>query len=153
MKRSVCLDHRGAATIEAAIIIPFVFITILNFMFLAFFLFNRCSVDRACETAVLRAGRMEWDSNEERYQKAETGIAEALVGQLLGNTEYERKLEITGTKVSVAMSHSFRGWEHQIEREEKIMQPLTFVRGCRKLERLKDQSEKEQSEKDQLEKN
>lgn len=131
MKKPV-KDNRGSFTIEASVIISFLFLVITGILFLSFFLYDRCVVERAAAMAALRGSEAVWEDNPIRYQRADEAVGEILTGRLLGADSVEKSVNISGSRVTVSLSIKFKWWDFQAEAEKKAINPVLFIRNCRK---------------------
>ena len=130
------MNNKGSFTIEAAVIISMIVFIINAILFLTFFLFNRCSVERAAAAGSLRGSQLIWGSNAERQQAASEGIRDVLSFNLLGAESVESRVEVRGDKVYTHVSGSIRDWEYEAEYTKKAMNPVMLVRACRKVKAL-----------------
>lgn len=135
-EKSLRRDNRGSFTIEAAVIISFLVIVINLIIVLAFFLYDRCSLERAAAMGALRGSQAVWENNSVRSQKADEGVDEILIYNLLGTDKVEKKITVTGNQISVALDMHIRQWNFHTEIEKKCMNPVLFIRNCRKLENV-----------------
>ena len=131
MKKSV-KDNRGSFTIEASVIISFLFFVITALLFLSFFLYDRCVVERTAAIAALRGSEAVWGDNPIRYQRADEAINKILAGRLLGADSVEKSVKVSGSQVTVSLSMKFKWWDFQAEAEKKAVNPVLFIRNCRK---------------------
>lgn len=128
-----CLkDHKGSFTIEVAVIIPFIVCLLMTILFFAFFLYDRCSLERAAGSAALRGSREIWESSDVQYRKADEGIDFVLSHNLLGADCVEKQIKISGNKIKVALKIQYHKWEFQAESQKKVVNPVNFIRICRK---------------------
>lgn len=130
-----CLkDNNGSFTIEAAIIIPFIVIVLTAVIFLSFFLYDKCSLERAAAMAALRGSQEVWEDNNIRYQKADEGIKAVLEANLLGTNCVEKHVEVKGNQVCVLLKMQYKWWDFSAQAEKQAVNPITFIRNCRKAE-------------------
>lgn len=128
-----CLkNNKGSFTIEAAIIIPFIVCLIMSILFLAFFLYDRCSLQRAAASAALRGSQEIWESSDMQYQKADEGIDFVLSHNLLGADCVDKQVQINGNEITVVLRMQYYKWEFQAESQKKVINPVNFIRICRK---------------------
>lgn len=125
-------DHKGSFTIEAAIIIPFIVCLLMTILFLGFFLYDRCSMERAAGSAALRGSQEIWESSNVQYQKADEGIDFVLSHNLLGTDQVDKQITIKGNEVNVMLKMQYRKWEFLAESKKKTINPVNFIRICRK---------------------
>lgn len=129
-------DNRGSFTIEAAVIISFLVIVVSMILVLAFFLYNRCSLERAAAMGALRGSQAVWEDNSCRSQKADKGVDEILSYNLLGTDKVEKEITVKGNQISVALDMHIRYWRFHTKVKKKSVNPVLFIRNCRKLEGL-----------------
>lgn len=129
-------DNRGSFTIEAAVIISFLVIVVNMILVLAFFLYSRCSLERAAAMGALRGSQAVWEDNTLRCRKADEGVEEILANNLLGTDTVEKEITVKGNQVSVALDMHIRQWDFHTEVKKKSINPVLFIRNCRKLEGL-----------------
>ena len=130
------MNDCGSFTIEAAVIISFLVIVINIILVLTFFLYNRCSLERAAVMGALRGSQAVWEDNSYRSRKADEGVDEILSYNLLGTDGVEKKITVKGNRISVALDMHIRKWNFHTEVEKKSINPVLFIRNCRKLESL-----------------
>lgn len=127
-------DDRGSFTIEAAVVISFLVIVINMILVLAFFLYSRCSLERAAAMGALRGSQALWEDNSLRCQKADEGVDEILTYNLLGTDTVEKEITVKKDQISVALDMRIRQWDYHTEVKKKCINPVLFIRSCRKLE-------------------
>lgn len=130
--RKIVNDNKGSFTIEAAVIISFLTFVITGLLFLSFFLYDRCVVERTAAMAALRGSEAVWEKNPIRYQKADEAVSEILTGRLLGADSIEKSVKASGSQVTVSLSMKFKWWDFKAEAEKKAVNPVLFIRNCRK---------------------
>ncbi len=130
-------NNRGSFTIEAAVIISFLVIVVNIILVLAFFLYNRFSLERAAAMGALRGSQAVWEDNSYRSRKADEGVDEILSYNLLGTDRVEKEIAVKGNRISVALDMHIRRWYFHTEVEKKCINPVLFIRNCRKLESLR----------------
>lgn len=131
-KRAFFIDERGSATVEATVVVSFFLLILLLILHVSFFLYDGCRLERAADVACLRASQLLWDNNDLRFQKAEDGIVDIVSGSLLGVQEVEQDVAVNGNQVKVALSAPYQWWTIDIHKEKKILNPVQFVRDCKK---------------------
>ncbi len=114
--------------------IPFVVIVLSAVIFLSFFLYDKCSLERAAAMAALRGSQEVWKDTNVRYQKADEGIEAILTDNILGTSYVEKHVEIKGDKVRVVLKMQYKWWDFSAGAEKKAVNPITFIRNCRKAE-------------------
>lgn len=129
-------DCRGSFTIEAAVIVSFLVFLIQAIILLSFFLYNRCSMERAAAMGALRGSQAIWQDNTFRYQKAEEGVNNILSYNLLGEALVEKEIEVRGNQVKVELKSQSHFGELDIKAEKKVINPVAFIRNCRKIKQI-----------------
>lgn len=129
-------DRSGASVIEATIIIPLFVFIISGILYLTLFLYNRCSLERACDMAALRGSQAVWSSADEQYKRAENGIEEILRYNLLGDCKVMSEIRIQEKKVRVTLQGEFLWWNYETEESKRVINPVQFVRTCTKINTL-----------------
>lgn len=132
-KRDILRDQRGSATIEAAVLIPFFMIILLAVLWLGFFLYNKCALERACHMAALRGSQQIWEDQEFRYRVAESGIGEILSYNLLGTEHVQQEIVAADESVTVSVYMEQKWWEFYAQSEKKVLNPVKFVRKIRRI--------------------
>ena len=131
-KRVFFIDERGSATVEATVVVSFFLMILLLILRVSFFLYDGCRLERAANVACLRASQLPWDNNDLRFQKAEDGIVDIVSGSLLGVQEVEQDIAVNKNQVKVVLSASYQWWTINIYKEKKVLNPVQFVRDCKK---------------------
>ncbi|MBQ8189231.1 MAG: pilus assembly protein [Lachnospiraceae bacterium] len=131
-KRVFFIDERGSATVEATVVVSFFLMILLLILRVSFFLYDGCRLERAANVACLRASQLPWDNNDLRFQKAEDGIVDIVSGSLLGVQEVEQDIAANKNQVKVVLSASYQWWTINIYKEKKVLNPVQFVRDCKK---------------------
>lgn len=128
------VDNRGSFTVESAVIISFLVLVITALLFLSFFLYDQCSLERAAAISALRGSEAVWESQDIRYREADKGIREVLENNLLGENDVETHIEVKGNDIEVTLKMQYKWWEFQAKAGKKVINPVAFIRNCRKLE-------------------
>lgn len=127
-------NNRGSFTVEAVVLISFLVLTIATIISLSVFLYNKCSMERAAAVGALRGSQAVWEGQNARYEKAEKGVCEIVSDYLLGDYQVNTSVEVKGDDISVALKMNFQQWEFQSEDSKKAINPVAFIRNCRKWE-------------------
>ncbi|HOO27974.1 MAG TPA: TadE/TadG family type IV pilus assembly protein [Lachnospiraceae bacterium] len=92
-------EKQGSFTIELALLMPFLIGSFLFVFFMAYYMHDRCLLEKACQSAVLRgSGCM---SEEAAKTAAYETIDEILLKKLLWKWEFTKQVEIDSEKISV----------------------------------------------------
>lgn len=148
---------KASATIEASFLVPFIIIIIVLFIYLSFYLYNREQISIITYCSALRGSQLEQENLEEQYKKAGSSIDYLAMQNLLGIGAFGRQIKVTGDYVEVAVSYQqeipiqiipdyFKkasSWNFELKRKVKKLNPVGFIRTCRKLEMLKNKVAKE----------
>lgn len=84
--------------------------------------------------AALRGSQEVWKDQNIRYQKADEGIDAILTDNILGTSYVEKHVEIKGDQVQVLLKMQYKWWDFSTGAEKKAVNPITFIRNCRKAE-------------------
>lgn len=131
MKR---VDNRGSFTIEASVVMSLLIMVITAVLFLTFFLYNRCLLERAASMSALRASGSVREDQDARYKRAEEGIKDILQEHLFGDPQIQTSIEIKGNDAEVTLIMQYKWWKFEASATKKAVYPVTFIRNCRKLE-------------------
>ena len=123
--------RKGSATIEAAFIIPFTMIVLVNLIYLSFFLYNRLILTEASYIAALRSSRMEWSDANERYKEAEKASSLLLENSLLVTPSYQKQIVVKKDKSQVRLRIEDK-WEFEVTKDAERQNPYQFIRECRR---------------------
>jgi Flp pilus assembly protein TadG len=126
-------DNKGSASIEAAVIVPLLLMIFAVIIHLSVFLYDKCSLERAAAMAALRGSEAVRESNNVRYQIADEGVTELLENGLLGAETVEKQIQIKGNQIKICLTMQYKWWKFQVETEKKAVNPVEFVRTCRKV--------------------
>lgn len=138
-KQKIPAFKKGSSTVEAAYLIPMLVMLAAFLIYLSFFLYNRLLVTEAAYLCALRASRLEYGSAKECYAQAEESLTDLLKGKLPAMSQYEAKIEVTGTKAGVTLriKQELPLWEKQLEYSVKKdavrLNPYQFIRDCRRV--------------------
>lgn len=95
-------DRKGSFTVELALLMPLIIGVFLFIFFLAYYLHDRCIIEKACYVAALRGSlETESDSIENVVRKA---LEEVLPKRLLGSWDLKEQIEVTNQEVRVVES-------------------------------------------------
>ena len=124
----IFLDHKGSYTVEAAFIIPISLFLVMSFITIAFSLYNRCSIERAVCVSALRASEQIFKNSQQKNMEAGQAIQDVLAYNLLFENEIQKDISI-----KVSMSTSEKIGEFATKAKKKAVDPVLFVRTCRKI--------------------
>lgn len=130
---SIFLDHKGSYTVEAAFIIPISLFLVMSFITIAFSLYNRCSIERAVCVSALRASEQIFKNSQQKNTEAGQAIQDVLAYNLLFENEIQKDISIKGNTINVSMSTSEKTGEFTTKAKKKAVDPVLFVRTCRKI--------------------
>ena len=142
---------KASATIEASFLIPFIIIIIVLCIYMSFYLYNREQLAVVTYCSALRGSQLEQDTLEEQYKKAGSSADYLAMENLLGIGAFGRQIKVTGDYVEVAVSYhqeipiqiipdyfkNASSWDFEFKRKVKKLNPVDFIRTCRKVEMLK----------------
>lgn len=148
-KKEAC---KGSATIEAAVIVPFIIVVFVMIIQVSFFLYDECSVWQCCYIAVLRADTITKEAGR-KEELADYFLKELLKQELMAVSE----TEITGAEIekkagSDKLSVFVKGdvltkavdgmgaetWHLEAKGTENMLRPVQFIRRLRIAEKWKE---------------
>ncbi len=148
----------GSSTIELSLIMPMLLTLFTFLIYLSFFLYNRVETTANAYICALRGSRLEQETAEKTYQHMKKESSRLMKGNLLSLQEYKEQIEVKGSYVQVTygITQKVPGaviladlfaedtWEFQITRKAHKLQPVFFIRNCRKLSNLKEKQGKDE---------
>ena len=155
--KGLCMKNnnskKGSFTVEAAIIMPLIFIVIIMLIYVAFFLYNRCIIAQKTYIAALRGCLYEegvtdkvLDRNAYITKQKEDLYENKLIAaqSSYSNVNVEKKEIVikSGILVKVPFSTLLKkqgyknGWQTSVEKRSFMIDEVDFIRSCKKLERL-----------------
>lgn len=91
----------GYFTVEAAILLPLVTMTMVFMIFLSFYCYDRCMLEQCAYAAALRGSSNRFGSSDEAYEEA-SRVAKQLVSEkLFGVKELKSTVRVSGVMVTV----------------------------------------------------
>ena len=138
----------GYMTIEASMLMPVVTILIVFMLYLGFYLYNVCLLQQTAYTAALRGSLLKKGSREQVRQYTQAQLKELIGERLLAISDLEQEVQVTLTKVNVSLTMSIKVpfvhlvsehvslWNYQAKVSVKRIDPVSIIRGIRKLENL-----------------
>lgn len=148
----------GSSTIELSLIMPMLLTLFTFLIYLSFFLYNRVETTANAYICALRGSRLEQETAEKTYQHMKKESGRLMKGNLLSLQEYKEQMEVKGNHVQVTygISQKVPGaviladlfaedtWEFQITQKAHKLQPVFFIRNCKKLNNLKKKQGKDE---------
>ena len=110
MRRCLSGKTAGYFTVEAALLLPFVMMSIVFMIFLSFFCYDRCILEQCAYAAALRGSSSRFENTQEAYEEA-AGAAESLIEKKLFAI---RKVSTTVRVSAVAVTVSYKCEHHSI---------------------------------------
>ncbi|MBD5544130.1 MAG: pilus assembly protein [Lachnospiraceae bacterium] len=150
----------GSSTVELSLIMPMLLTLFVFLIYLSFFLYNRVETTANAYICALRGSRMEQETAEETYQKMKEESSALMKGSLLSVSEYKEQIKVKGNSIQVTygISQQVPGsaipynlfykdtWNFQITKKTKKLQPVFFIRNCRKLYNLNKKQGKDEKD-------
>lgn len=151
---------KGSSTIETSLIMPMI-LTIFSFLiYLSFFLYNRVEITADAYACALRGSQMEQETAKETYQFMKEESAKLMDGNLLAVKKYGEQIKVKGDDIQVTynvsiqvpgeviLSNLFKdnSWDYTITKKTKKLQPVLFIRNCRKISNIDKKLEGENTE-------
>ncbi len=154
------MKAKGSATVELSILMPMICVLVILLMYMGFYLYDRTVLYADAYLAALHGVENPLIDNEAAYEKTRALLAEQMEGQLIALPEPETDICVTydGVEVSfvgnvevpiIEEQSFFTEWRvFAIEGTVSASRhrPVTFIRQCRKLENLVEESENEESD-------
>lgn len=148
---------QGSSTVELSLIMPMLLTLFVFLIYLSFFLYNRVETTANAYICALRGSRMEQETAEKTYQYMKKESKRLMKGNLLSVPEYKEQIEVKGNHVQVTyeISQQVPGsvilerllhedtWNFLVTKKAKKLQPVFFIRNCRKVSNLKKQQGKD----------
>lgn len=146
-------DERGSATVEAAVIVPIIFVILWLVIYMGLYLYDRNVVYFDAYLSAFRAAELTETDNEEAYSEAAAQMEQAIEGQLIALPEITQEITVTWKGVQITYSGEvvvpvmqngllFEEWGSYAfagEAHAERHRPVTFIRRCRALEKLAEQ--------------
>lgn len=129
----ILMRNAGNFTIEAAIIIPQIIFLILAMITLSFFLYNRCSLERAAAVSALRGSEEIFSDNATRFDTVSQAVDEVLGFNLLSEKEVNKNIEIKGNQIVVTLEANERNHTFTTYSDKKAVNPVLWIRTFRKM--------------------
>ena len=146
----MCKKEKNAYfTVEASILMPFIFGGIIFVIYLGIYLYNVCTLKQVSYIAALRGSQLKTASNEEINSYTEQQLNHLLDHQILAKEELETKIHVTNSKVKVEittkitmpfaefMSKAIDFWKIENEAEANRLNPVDIIRNVRKINESK----------------
>lgn len=92
----------GYMTLEAALLFPFIFTSIILLIYLSFFIYDRCRLENSAYIAALRGSRMITEENEEITEEVSRIANELVDGHLIAATDVSQQVEVSMNEVKVS---------------------------------------------------
>lgn len=135
---------------EAALVLPFVTLTITVLLFMAIYCYDRCVLEQCAYEAALRGSSNRFRENTLASQEAMQAAASLTEGKLfaLKNLEYEVAIDMNRVTVTytadfqmpfvsfIAKEFGDRDFGIEVKREALRNRQVTLVRAFRKINRL-----------------
>lgn len=136
-------DREGSFTVELALLMPLLIGLFLFVFFLAYYMHDRCMIEKACYAAALRGSQ---ETEPDRMEgEAREALDEVLPKRLLGSWELEEQIEVTKQEVRVSESGNMqmnesllvlllgeRAFAYSTECGAKRIEEPAFIRSQRK---------------------
>lgn len=141
MKREI----EGYFTVEAAMVLPMVLLTIVLIIYLLFFQYNRCLMEQDIGILALRGAALQAGDNEDRMQQLKEEAAGLYSEKYIAWDGGEIVLRLEKGKIyaerSGQINFPFRGgfleenqiWTMAVTYENHIISPVSFIRSYRKI--------------------
>lgn len=93
--------QKGYFTIEAALLLPFVTMTIVFMIFLSFYCYDRCVLEQCAYAAALRGSSGRFADTKEAYSETQRAAESLISDKLFAVRECKTTVSVSGTIVMV----------------------------------------------------
>lgn len=148
LRQKYCKEN-AYFSLEATLIMPIVFMTILFLIYIGFFFYDKCLLKQDIYRMLIRAGQIKYSSNEEVVQKIKEEDAKWYYDKYVMCMWGNRKIEVeynsilisnkAALNVSVPLVGRWVGndmWIMDTEVRNTRVHPTKTIRACRKAESL-----------------
>ena len=102
MKRCLTKNVAGYFTVEAALLLPFVFMIIVFMIFLSFYCYDRCVLEQCAYAAALRGSSNRFTNTQEAYEEAAGAAEDLITGRLFAVKECKASVRVSALTVTVS---------------------------------------------------
>lgn len=102
MKRCLSKKMAGYFTVEAALLLPFVFMIIVLMIFLSFYCYDRCVLEQCAYAAALRGSSNRFVNTQEAYEEAAEAAEELVEGRLFAVKECKTSVRVSALTITVS---------------------------------------------------
>ena len=132
------MKKRGSFTIEAALVVPMLFIVILLLIHISFFLYNRQAATAIASRGVLKGVQMETEGKASIKQEVQSFLDKEVKEKLIFVKNVDCRVDVSVTKVKVRITIvqkiPFRDLSCEVKQEMSRIHPVSFLW---EMERLK----------------
>lgn len=134
MRRSV----EGYFTVEAAMVMPMILITILSVVYLLFFQYNRCLMEQDVGVLALRGAALQTEDNEDRIRRLREAAEDVYCEKYIVWESDEIQLKQEKGKLYVQQCGRLKiagydTWKATAIYENHVILPISFIRNYRRL--------------------
>ena len=101
MRHPLGKAEKGYFTVEAALILPFVIMTIVFMTFLSFYCYDRCVLEQCAYAAALRGSSNRFADTKEAYNEAQRAAESLISDKLFAVRECKTTVCVSGGMVTV----------------------------------------------------
>lgn len=126
-------------TVEAAMVMPIVLYVIIMILYLLFFQYNRCLLELDMGVFALRGSLAQAETDEDRavlLRKQTTEVnKEKYIAWQFGEIQWKLEKGTLQVEQQGALEFPFTNelWSTEVNYENHILSPVSFLRYCRKL--------------------
>lgn len=91
----------GYFTLEAAILLPFVMMTMVFMIFLSFYCYDRCILEQCAYAAALRGSSNRFENSDEAYEEASRAAKQLVSEKLFAVKELKTTVRVSAVTVTV----------------------------------------------------
>ena len=102
MKRYLCKRTTGYFTVEAALLMPFVMMSIVLMIFLSFYCYDRCQLEQCAYEAALRGSSNRFDNTQAAYEEAQRAAEMLIEKKLFAIRKVTTTVRVSAALVTVS---------------------------------------------------
>ena len=102
MKRYLCKRMTGYFTVEAALLLPFVMMSIVLMIFLSFYCYDRCMLEQCAYAAALRGSSNRFDNTQAAYEEAQRSAEMLIEKKLFAIRKVTTTVRVSAALVTVS---------------------------------------------------
>lgn len=125
------MKKRGSYTIEAAVVVPLLFLVVWLVIYIGCFLYNREAMTVIASRAVLKGVQMEQEGKQTIEKQVNAFVKEETKSRLIFPEKICHQVTVTGTKVKVTLyltqKMPFKTINCEVTKEMSRIYPVSFL--------------------------